>query len=306
MVKLEKQFDTGLRILEILKILLNENMSKADLIEKLSCVSEVEQVYTLEAFIKYFNTIEIAGFNLNREKNVYKLETALKYLKLAKEEKELFLKVISKIGLLYNEEQEKLVKQATCRILKYLNNDIKEETLDKIFNPNKMSSNDEETKNILSTLNKLKNDKLMVKIHYESKTNKNNEINVEIRKIEDKNGKILLVCYIPEKRRNKKIYLDSIVQLSQLPKKATESNTFNSIVFEVYGRLAYLYKLKDSEKVINFSSNHLVISNSQEDKDVLLRRLLKYGENCKIVKPIEVKEEFISLTNEILKNLEAR
>ena len=304
MAKLEKQFDTGLRILEILKILLNDNLSKANLIEKLSCVSDVEQVYTLEAFIKYFNTIEIAGFKLNREKNIYKLENALKYLKLTTEEKELFLKVISQIGLLYDEEQEKSVKQATYRILKYLNNDIKEETIDKIFNPTKMSSNDEETKNILSTLNKLKNDKLMVKIQYESKTNKNNEVFVEIRKIEDKNDKISLVCYIPEKRRNKKIYLDSIVQLSQLPTKATESNTFNTIVFEVYGRLAYLYKLKDSEKVINFSSNHLVISNSEEDKDLLLRRLLKYGENCKIVKPIEVKEEFVSLTNEILKNLE--
>ena len=303
MAKLEKQFDTGLRILEILKILLKDNITKANLIEKLSCVSDVEQVYTLEAFIKYFNTIEIAGFKLNREKNIYKLENAFKYLKLTEEEKELLLKVLSKRGLLYDEKQEETVKQVSYRFLKYFNNDIKEETLEKIFNPNKMSSSDEETQNILSTLNKLKNDKLMVKIQYESKTNKNNEIVVEIRKIKDENGKISLVCYIPEKRRNKKIYLDSIVQLSQLPTKTSESISYNTIVFEVYGRLAYLYKLKDSEKVINFSSNHLVISNSQEDKDVLLRRLLKYGENCKIIKPIEVQEEFISLTNEILKNL---
>lgn len=304
MAKLEKQFDTGIRILEILKILLNDNITKANLIEKLSSVSDVEQVYTLEAFIKYFNTIEIAGFKLNRAKNIYRLENALKYLKLTDEEKELLLKVLSKTELLYDEKQEEAVKQASYRILKYLNNDIKEETLEKIFNPNKMSSNDEETKNIVSTLNKLKNDKQMVKIQYESKTNKNNELLVEIRKIEERNNKITLVCYIPERKRNKRIDLDSIMKLAQLPTKASESTFYNSIVFEVYGRLAYLYKLKDSEKVINFSNKHLVISNSEEDKDILLRRLLKYGENCKIIKPVEIQEEFVSLTNEILKNLE--
>lgn len=304
MAKLEKQFDTGFRILEILKILLNDNITKANLIEKLSCVSDVEQVYTLEAFIKYFNTIEIAGFKLNRAKNIYKLENAFKYLKLTDEEKDLLLKILSKRGLLYDEKQEDVIKQVSYRFLKYFNNDIKEDTLEKIFNPNKMSSNDEELQKVLSTLNKLKNDKLMVKIQYESKTNKNNEIIVEIRKIRNENGKFSLLCYVPEKRRNKKIYLDSIVQISQLPMKTTESTSYNTIVFEVYGRLAYLYKLKESEKVINFSNNHLVISNSQEDKDVLLRRLLKYGENCKIIKPVEIQEEFIALTNEILKNLE--
>ena len=79
----------------------------------------------------------------------------------------------------------------------------------------------------------------------------------------------------------------------------------NSIVFEVYGRLAALYKLKPSEKVLDFSNNHLTISNTEEDKDALLLRLLKYGENCKIIRPKAVQEEFIKLTNEILKKLEA-
>lgn len=304
MAKIEKQFDTGLRILEILKILLNDNITKMNLIKKLSCVSDVEQVYTLEAFIKYFNTIEIAGFKLNREKNIYKLENALRYLNLNTEEKKLFLTILAKSKILYDEKQENAIKNVSYRILKYLNTDIKEEHLDKIFNSKKMSSNDEETRNLVLTLNKLKNDKLMVKILYENKTSKTNILIGEIRKIEEKNDKIAVVCYIPEKRRNKKVLLDSIVNLSQLPTKTTESNTYSTIVFEVYGRLAYLYKLKDSEKVINFSSNHLVISNSEEDKDILLRRLLKYGENCKIIKPKEVQDEFIALTNDILKNLE--
>ena len=90
----------------------------------------------------------------------------------------------------------------------------------------------------------------------------------------------------------------------QLPRKAQEINYLNTVVFELYGRLANSYKLKPSESVINFEQGKIVVSNSEEDRDVLLRRLLKYGENCKIVTPKSMQEEMISLTNEMLKNLE--
>ena len=104
--------------------------------------------------------------------------------------------------------------------------------------------------------------------------------------------------------RNRKISISAIKEMKQSPKKASGVSMLNSVVFEVYGRLASLYKLKPSEKVINFSNNHLTISNTEEDKDVLIRRLIKYGENCKIIRPQSVQKEFLELTNNILKNLE--
>ena len=42
-----------------------------------------------------------------------------------------------------------------------------------------------------------------------------------------------------------------------------------------------------------------------EDKELLMLRLLKYGENCKIVKPQYLQEEMMEITNEMLKNLGA-
>lgn len=303
MVKAEKQFDTGLRILEILKILLNGNLSKNDLINKLNTNSDIEQVYTFEAFIKYFNTVELMGLKLNREKNIYKLENALTYLKLNAKEKELYLKLLSKVNHLYDERRENAVKALTYRTLKYFNNEIPQSTVDGIFENRQTGLGADKQRCITETINKFINDKLMVKIDYGRKNGTVSSLVVEIRKAEQINGKMVLTCYSPEKRRNKKIFLDSVVSFSQLPDKVSEAKIMNTIVFEVYGRLAYLYKLKPSEKVINFSDSHLIISNSEEDKDSLLRRLLKYGENCKVIKPAEVREEFISLTGEILKNL---
>lgn len=303
MIKSERQFDTGLRILEILKILLDDNLSKNNLIMRLSTTSAVEQVYTFEAFIKYFNTIELTGLKLNREKTVYKLKNALKYLNLTDKEKTLYLKLLSDVKCLYNERQENAVKKATYRMLKYFDGEIPEALADKVFETEQMSSCHEEQLRVNETIKKLINDKLMVKIDYKRKSNMISSIIVEIKKAEEKNGKIILTCYSPERCRNKKIYLDSVVSFSQLPDKVSGTKIMNTIVFEVYGRLAYLYKLRPFEKVINFSNSHLVISNSEEDKDSLLKRLLKYGENCKIIKPVSVREEFISLTDEILRNL---
>ena len=71
MNKSEKNFDAGLRVLEVLKVLLNENLKKIDLIEKLKSNAVVECVYTQEAFVKYFNTLEAMGFELERVKNQY-------------------------------------------------------------------------------------------------------------------------------------------------------------------------------------------------------------------------------------------
>ena len=37
---------------------------------------------------------------------------------------------------------------------------------------------------------------------------------------------------------------------------------------------------------------------------LLLKRLLKYGENCKIIQPKSLRDEFFAMTDDILKNLE--
>ena len=91
-----------------------------------------------------------------------------------------------------------------------------------------------------------------------------------------------------------------------MPQKSTNVNKNTSVTFEIYGKLASLYKLKPSEKLVDFTEGSRTISNTDEDKDVLLKRLLKYGENCKILKPESYQKELLSLTDDILKNLEEK
>ena len=304
MNKPEKKHDTGLRILEVLKILLEKNLSKTELIEKLKENDLVENVYSQEAFLKYFNTFELSGLKLNRFQGKYSLNNALLKINLSKKEQEMLILLINSITKLNNKSEEEIMRNFFLKINKYIDIDLNNE-LDNIINKETSIQNSNIRNNIIETLKLLIYEGQKVNITYKKTDNTEETDTFELKEIIEKDNCIYVVCYSPLLGRNKKININSIKSLNQLPQKISGVCHLNSIVFEVYGRLASLYRLKPSEKVIDFSNNHLTISNTEEDKDSLLLRLLKYGENCKIIRPKSLQEEFINLTNDILKNLEA-
>ena len=306
MNKSEKNFDAGLRVLEVLKVLLNENLKKIDLIEKLKSNAVVECVYTQEAFVKYFNTLEAMGFELERVKNQYILLNALFKIDLSKEEKELLEKLILETGSLYNKNIELNIKTAVDKINKYISPKFTSDQLKEFFDGESNFNNDVVRNNLLLSIKNMIVDDLLVKIKYKKNKNLIEETIVELKEIIEKKNKMVVLCYLPNFARNIKINIDSIIELNQLPKKSKGTTCLNSVVFELYGRLVSSYKLKPSEKVINFSNSCITVSNTAEDKDVLLRRLLKYGENCKIITPKSMQNELLELTNEMLKNLEGK
>ncbi len=304
MKKPEKNHDTGLRILEVLKILLEKNLSKIELIEKLKENDSVENVYSQEAFLKYFNTFELSGLKLNRFQGKYSLNNALLKTNLSKKEQEMLILLINSITKLNNKSEEEIIKNFFLKIDKYVDIDLNNE-LNNIANKETLIQNSNIRNNIIATLKNLIYEEQRVNITYKKKDNTEETDTFELKEIIEKDNCMYVVCYSPSLGRNKRININYIKSLNQLPQKISGVCYMNSIVFEVYGRLASLYRLKQSERVIDFSNNHLTISNTEEDKDSLLLRLLKYGENCKIIRPKSLQEEFINLTNDILKNLEA-
>ena len=303
MKKSDKNFDTGLRILEVLKILLNDNFSKNDIINILKDNSNFQSVYTNEAFIKYFNTLKKAGLKINKIKNKYELENSLINIELTEKEKAILLYVLNNYKILHNTTDEEAVKRAIFKINKFIYNFKDAPTLDKMLKTKPDITNTLKT-NLLETLQKMLNDNLLVKMKYIKNNNTEAEIILELKEIIEKNNNIYILGYCKQEEKNKRILIDTIISLEQLPQKGTNSNSNSSVTFELYGRLVSLYKLKPSEKLVNFTETSRTISNTEEDKDLLLRRLLKYGENCKIIKPKSLQEELLALTDDILKNLE--
>lgn len=304
MVKSSKNFDTALRVLEVLKILQQDDYTKTELIEKLKENSNVGSVYTLEAFIKYFNTLESVGFKIKKDKTKYGLSNALLEINLTKEEKELLCNMICESKLIYDKKEKENFKNLISKLNKYLTHHLSKEELSCLFAKEEQSHNDNIHSNLIITLQNYLNDGQQVKIQYQRTKNIVEELIVEIKELSERKNGAFVTCYCSNLGVNKKICVDAIISLTQLPKKNTGKSGHSSVIFKLYGRLANVYKLKPYEKVIDFSNYHLTVSNYSDDKDALLRRLLKYGVNCKIERPKQIVDEFISMINDILKNLQ--
>lgn len=303
MRKSEKSHDTGLRILEVLKILLNEEVTKNEIINKLKNNGHIGDIYTQEAFLKYFNTFEHSGLKLKKDKAKYTFKNAILEAKLTQREQKILLKLIGSIDKLHNKKSEDTVKNIMMKLGKYIGMDLEAEIL-KIEEENKLSLDKNIRANVITTLKNMLYDNHKVTITYRKPNNTTETITVILKEILEHDNKFYVICYNSVYARNRRINIDSIIEMKQLPNKAAELNP-DSVVFEIYGRLSSAYKLKPYETVINFGKNRQTISNTEEDKDSLLLRLLKYGENCKIITPLSLRQEFLDLTDKILYNLEA-
>ena len=91
-------------------------------------------------------------------------------------------------------------------------------------------------------------DNLLVKINYKKKQNIEEEIILELKDIIEKNSNIYILGYCKEQERNKRILIDTITSLEQMPQKSTNTSISSSVTFEIYGKLASLYKLKNNFK----------------------------------------------------------
>ncbi len=304
MKKPEKKHDTGLRILEILKILLDEDLTKNELIEKLKSNKDIENVYTQEAFLKYFNTFEVLGLKLKKDKTKYGFSNAILKINLNEEEKKALTELIKFINKFNNKVAEEIIEKIFLRLEKYVNLNI-EEILQKTKEEENIICNNNVKENLIKTLKDMLYEGQNVSITYRKNNSTEETITTELKEIQNINNNTFIVCYNSKLGRSKKICIDSITGLKQEPGRNKGFDYHNSVTFEIYGRLIRAYKLKEHEKAINFDSNRIVISNKKEDKDTLLLRLLKYGENCKIVTPKDLQEEFLALTEKMIKNLES-
>lgn len=300
----EKKHNAGLRMLEVLKILLEKDVTRNELLEELKKRKATVDVYSPEVISKYFNTFQILGLKFKKDKHIYGLENALLNVDFSKSEKKMFNKLINDVKKLNNKTEEDTIYKIISKFNKYTTLNLIE-MKDKAIMKESFLHNSNVKENLVTTLKNMIYDGQNVNITYRKNDGEIETMTIELKEIIEEKGNIYIVCYAPKLGRNKKICIDSVTSIKQSPLKATGVSYLNSVIFEIYGRLASVYKLKQGEKVIDFSNNHLTISNSEEDKDVLLHRLLKYGENCKILRPQSMQKEFLELTDEILKNLEA-
>ena len=83
----------------------------------------------------------------------------------------------------------------------------------------------------------------------------------------------------------------------------SEANSI-PVVFKLRGRLAKVYRLYEREKFSEQDKKlkEVTVTSYSDDIDSLLMRILKYGENCEVLYPKQVRNKMANLIKLSLEN----
>jgi predicted DNA-binding transcriptional regulator YafY len=301
MQQIDKTFDTGLRILEILRMLLDNDLSKNELMHYLNLNPDIECINSTEAFIKYFNTFNLVGLKTLKHREKYGFKTALVGMKLTKREKEFFLDLIKSIPTLDDPPKELILKRVLMRIQKYFGVDFHAQ-FDEYCEEKNILYNIEDINIFLQRMQNMIDAEEPVILTYRKTNNAEAVLKVELKEVIKKKNKYIVHCFDIDRETNRRINVDTILSLKTVEHVTIEN--INNVIFEIFGRFASSYMLRADENVIDFRNNYIVVSNRTRKRDILYQRLLKYGKNCRILTPKYAKTEFDDFIDYSMRKLE--
>lgn len=278
-----KHHDSCVRVLEFLKLLTKEDID----IKELEYDKKFKDIEAPETFLKYISTLEASEIDVRKIEKKYSLCKFLEEIELDDKEIDLIVTVRKAFDACCLEKERGFLDQFLSKLLKSLTLNSKQK-LDLKLKSLKNSETNRKIAAIANDFQKYVDLAQKLKITYDGETSIVIPKGVEI--YEDR---VLLDVYNPKKAENYKFLTHNIEKIEILPIRVVPVNVTYSVVFEVYGRLIVNYRLRDGERVESFSDEKKVIINTGEDKKALIKRLMKYGENCKITSPKFLQQEML-------------
>lgn len=288
-----KHHDSCVRVLEFLKLLTKNDID----IKELEYDEKFEDIEAPETFLKYISTLEVSDIDVRKIGKKYSLCKFPEEIELDDKEINLVANICRHFDACCLEKERGFLEQFLSKLFKSLASDSKQK-LDLKLKSLKITESNRKIASIANNFQKYVDLAQKLKITYEGET-----LIVIPKGVEIYEDRVLLDVYNPKKAENYKFLTQNIEKIEILPMRAISVNVTSSVVFEVYGRLSVNYRLRDCEHVDSFSDEKKVIINTGEDKKSLIKRLMKYGENCKITSPKflqnEMLEEIEKLENKL-------
>lgn len=282
--------DTSIRVLELLKYMVKNDINISDTNND---IPEFENIMP-ETYLKYFSTMAKAGLSVRKKDKKYTLCSFPNKINLTKEDLIAFKIICSNFTECCSEKETDFFINFSQMIEKSLydeQREIFEKIIENFKEDNLITSEIRKKSTILEDFISL-GQKLKIKY-------KKQIIVCEPKTVEIKNGKIYFTVNDIKKGTYKSLLADLISSIEVLPTRVTSFGMNETAVFTVYDRLAENYRLRENEKIQSFDEKSKTIVAKNFDREELLKRLLKYGENCKIQTPKFLQKEFLCMLNNI-------
>ncbi len=306
MKKSKKIGNTSIRVLETLKFLSNNEASIQDIIRYFEKIDPNNRIYTNEVILKYINTLKVFGFRFIKKKDKYVIMNSPNQIDFSQDE----LQAISILNSLAENFPEIKIKTNLHNFLldlekrfsdntRLIQQNIKrDEIISFKFDYSKYKKQIEEYEKYCI-------DGQRIKVTYKNNKDETISCMVEPNEIKYHGSNVYLCVYNPVSAQIQDLKFDDIMQIEQLPQKINSINMLSSVTFLLKGRLAKAYKLHDGEKLMQIKTDgNVVVLNKNEDRTLLLKRLMRYGENCEIISPKNFREEMLNTIKKCLKNYE--
>ena len=290
-MKSGQAIETAQRALEVLLDLMQKNMDVDEILDFLASKQEYSSVYTREAIYKYFNTFKVLGIELEKEKGKYYIRKGASSIPLNQQD-------ILTLNLIENyiEASPQTEFKNNFSHIKELLEKNNVNLSDKIFvldseNIIKANKKYQKYSDLIKQLEKYCIDKQKIKMLY-----KNNQgITIEYKIVADElifdKGFLLLKAYCTESCDIAHFIVEQILNVEILPQRFTSSFFVKTTVFKISGNLVKNYKLKTGETLQEQGEDYMIISNNYQNYDEISRRLFRYGENCEILYPKELRKQ---------------
>ena len=103
----------------------------------------------------------------------------------------------------------------------------------------------------------------------------------------------------------KDVNIADILEIKYLPSQKQENEIAKTVVFRLKGHLADAYNLHEDERIAEYCKDgSIVVVNSSEAIDSLMKRLMRYDSDCVIEGPKELRSRMKAMINNTLKNYE--
>jgi len=306
MEKNSKKIDSILKIFALLRLLLEDDANFSQVIKTISLSQDpllMDKNIHSVTLNKYLNTLRLFGLNVKKEKGKYNLINPPYKIELTTTELKIFSKIkncAKKYTAVENADFEKFIKTFELH--------FSENTKMLINKINTGSDTDlsfyyDKFTNKIDICSKFCNEDYKVEIiYYDKKITNEKKITAKLNELVYRNGTVYLNLINLNKSEPQTISLEKILSIKQQPKKTTTTFFTNNVVmYKLTGRLAQNYNPREWEEVYTKVDDYTIIKNSNEPEEELIKRILKYGTQCKIITPQHFKEKICNAIEKTLK-----
>lgn len=299
----KKTGEACIRVLETLKTLYEGEASIQDIIKNFEKIDSNSRVYTNEVVLKYINTLKVFGYRFIKEKDKYVLLNFPNQFDFDTND----LKAIYLIENFSDLLPEERVKNEINKFLQGFEKRFSDNTRFLAYSIHKpdfvgLKYDYSRYSRQIKEYEKYCIDGQRLKITYKNKNGVEISAMVEPDDIKYVENEVYLSVYNPVLAQIQDVNLSSIVKVEQLPLKSNPKSMFSSVTFKLKNDLAKVYKLKEGEKLLQINTDSVIILNQQEDRTLLLKRLMRYGEHCEVISPKNLREEMQELIKTTLGN----